>query len=74
LVSVPNTPEEIREVVSEMLDRLDGNLSYTEADEALQSAFDAVAETNLSIGNARAGRDFLRRNSRLLVGLAQYGP
>ena len=74
LVSVPNTPEEIREVVSEMLDRLDANLSYSEADEALQSAFDAVAETNLCIGNARAGRDFLRRNSRLLLGLAQYGP
>jgi putative glycosyltransferase (TIGR04372 family) len=74
LVPVSNTPEEIREVVTEMLDRLDGTLSYTEADEALQSAFDAVAETNLAIGNARAGRDFLRRYSRLLVGFAQYAP
>jgi putative glycosyltransferase (TIGR04372 family) len=74
LVPVSNTSEEIAEVVSEMLDRLDGTLSYTEGDEALQSAFDAVAETNLCIGNARAGRDFLRRYSRLLVGWAQYAP
>jgi putative glycosyltransferase (TIGR04372 family) len=74
LAPVSNTPEEIREVVSEMLDRLDGTLFYTEQDEVLQSAFDAVAETNLSIGNARAGRDFLRRYSRLLVGLAQFAP
>lgn len=66
LVAVPNTPEEIREVVSEMLDRLDGCLSYTDTDEALQAAFDVVAETNLCIGGARAGRDFLRRHRNLL--------
>jgi len=72
LAPVPNTPEEIREVVSEMLDRLDGTLSYTEMDEALQSAFDAVAETNLCIGNARAGRAFLRRYTRLLTGAGQH--
>ncbi len=69
---VANTPEEIREVVNEMLDRLDGALAYTETDTALQSAFDAVAETNLCIGNARAGRAFLRRYSRLLTGAGQH--
>lgn len=74
LAPVPNTPEEIREVVSEMLDRLDGALSYTEMDEALQSAFDAVAETNLCIGNARAGRAFLRRYRHLLAGAGQDAP
>lgn len=74
LATVPNTPEEIHEVVSEMLDRLDGTLSYTEADEAFQSAFDAVAETNLCIGNARAGRAFLRRHSPLLLGPWQHTP
>jgi len=69
---VANTAEEIREVVSEMLDRFDGKLSYTDTDQARQSAFDAVAETNLCIGNARAGRDFLRRYSGLLAGVADY--
>lgn len=68
LVLVPNTPEELREVVTEMLDRLDGELTYDEADEILLSAYDAVAETNLCIGNARPGRDFLRRYARLLLG------
>ena len=67
LAPIPNTPEEIREVVSEMLDRRDGTLSYSELDKALQSAFDAVAETNLCIGNARAGRSFLRRHRKLLT-------
>ena len=71
LAPVPNTPEEIREVVTEMLDHLDGALSYTDADEVLQSAFDAVAETNLCIGGARAGRAFLRRHRHLLIGAGQ---
>ena len=68
LQSVPNTSEEICQVVTEMLDRLDGSLSYTQEDEALQSAFDAVADTNVCIGNARAGRDFLRQHRALLGG------
>lgn len=72
LSAAPNTPEEIREVVNEMLNRLDGTLFYSEMDEALQSAFDAVAETNLCIGNARLGRGFLRRNSYLLAGEGQH--
>jgi len=71
LAPLPNTPDEIREVVSEMLDRLDGILTYTEMDEALQSAFDAVAETNLCIGNARAGRAFLSRYRHLLTRAGQ---
>jgi len=66
LHAVSNTPEEISEVVGEMLDRLDGTLSYTPLDDELQAAFDATAETNFCIGNARAGRAFLRRHSRLL--------
>jgi len=71
LTQEPNTPEEIHEVISEMLDRFDGTLSYTEKDEALQSAFDAVAETNLCIGNARLGRAFLQRYRYLLNGAGQ---
>jgi putative glycosyltransferase (TIGR04372 family) len=74
LTSVPNTGEEIREVVSEMLDRLDGTLSYTEKDEALQSAFDAVAETNLCFGNARVGRAFLQQHHQLLTDPGHHAP
>ena len=66
LAPVPNKPEEIREVVTEMLGRFDGVLSYTDEDQALQFAFDAVAETNRCIGNARVGRDFLQRHRALL--------
>jgi putative glycosyltransferase (TIGR04372 family) len=72
IAPVPNTPEEIHEVVTEMLDRLDGRLAYSEQDEALQATFDAVAETNLCIGNARAGRDFLNRHAHLLANAAQH--
>jgi putative glycosyltransferase (TIGR04372 family) len=64
---VPNSAEELREVVREMLDRLDGHLSYSAADEALQSAFDAVARTNESMGNARLGCSFLRHHIDLLI-------
>jgi putative glycosyltransferase (TIGR04372 family) len=71
---VPNTSEEVREAVSEMLNRLDGTLSYTEMDDALQSAFEVVAETNLSIGNARIGSAFLRRHSHLLTETEQLAP
>jgi putative glycosyltransferase (TIGR04372 family) len=74
MVPVPNTSEEIREAVSEMLDRLDGTLSFSEMDDALQSAFDVVAETNLCIGNARMGGAFLRRHSDLLTEMEQHAP
>jgi putative glycosyltransferase (TIGR04372 family) len=67
LITVPNTAEEICEVVSEMLDRLDCRLSYAQSDDALQAAFDAVAETNLCIGNARIGRNFIQRHQKLLL-------
>jgi hypothetical protein len=66
LTPVPNSAEDVLAAVTEMLDRLDGKLSYSGDDEILQSAFDAVAETNVCIGNARIGRAFLRRHSNLL--------
>ena len=68
LAPIPNTPEEILEVVSEMLDRLDGAWSNSERDDALQSAFEAVAETNHCVGNARPGSAFLQRHKHLLLG------
>jgi len=58
----PNTPDEIREVVEEMLERLDRTSSAAPEDEVLQSAFNAVAESNRCIGGARVGRLYLRRH------------
>jgi putative glycosyltransferase (TIGR04372 family) len=74
LAAAAGTPDEILELVREMLDRLDGSADYTDEDEALASAFDAVAETNLCQGSARAGRDFLRRHARLLGGETGTAP
>lgn len=63
---LPNTPEEIREVVVEMLDRLDqGVVSRADADE-LQARFDEVANSSRCIGNAKVGADFLRRHAERL--------
>lgn len=72
LSAVANTAEEICEAVEEMLDRFDGTVVYSERDELLQSAFDAVAETNLCHGRARAGRGFLRRHSSLLLNVSNF--
>jgi putative glycosyltransferase (TIGR04372 family) len=74
LAPVFNSPEELREVVVEMLDRLDGRLRYTQEDEALQTTFDAVALASRCIGNARIGRDFLRRHADLLSALKTGHP
>jgi putative glycosyltransferase (TIGR04372 family) len=71
LESIPNTAEEIREVVIEMLDRTEGTLTYSREDEVLRSAFEAVADTNISLGNARLGRAFLQRYRHLLLSAAQ---
>ncbi len=61
LTVVPNTPEEIREVVVEMLDRLEGRPSARDEVAALQARFDDVASASRCIGNAQVGAAFLRR-------------
>lgn len=66
---IDNTPEEIAEVVVEMLDRLDGTVVYTAEDEGLQARFDALeppVRYRIPRGGARRGRDFLRRYAELL--------
>lgn len=63
---LPNLREEVRDVVEEMLDRLDGKAEYTDQDRLLQSQFDKVALQSRSYGNARVGRDFLRKYQCLL--------
>lgn len=69
-----NTPEEIRDVVQEMLSRFNATLKYTEEDENLQERFKALAEPcgelygdkGVAI-NARIGRDFIRKHASLLL-------
>ena len=54
------TPEDMRDVVVEMLDRLESSATNTAEDENLRVRFDAVATNSRSFGNASIGRDFLR--------------
>ncbi|HAT13257.1 MAG TPA: hypothetical protein DCS91_06545 [Microcoleaceae bacterium UBA11344] len=57
---VDNTPEEINELVLEMLDRLEGKVQYTEEEEALQQRFNSLPTPyGLSAFNSRIGRSFL---------------
>jgi hypothetical protein len=66
LRAVDNTPEEIREIVREMLDRLDGQARYSEEDELRQASFRALADRHGLVGFPDIGRDFLRRHAELL--------
>jgi len=61
-----NTREDLHDVVVEMLDRLEAKAVYTAEDEHIQARFDAVATYSRSFGNARIGRDFIRKYRRLL--------
>jgi putative glycosyltransferase (TIGR04372 family) len=63
---VDNTPEEINEVVVEMLDRLEGKPLYSKEDDELQARFDRLYTSNPFKANARIGRDFLRKWGHLL--------
>jgi putative glycosyltransferase (TIGR04372 family) len=68
IVVVENSPEEIGDLVTEMLARIDGTLQYTKEDDRLQAAFHALIRPgHYCYGAAsRIGRDFLRKYSRLL--------
>ena len=62
-----NTPEEINELVLEMLDKLEGKIKYTEEDEALQERFKALPTPyGTNPANCRIGREFLRKYAGLL--------
>lgn len=61
-----NTPEEIEEVVIEMLDRLDGTLIYSEEDELLQKKFSDTIPKDFGVLTARMGQKFLKRHSFLV--------
>lgn len=65
---VNNTPEEIRDLALEMLDRTAGEAVYTDDDERLQSGFAGLMRPgHYSYGaRSRVGRDFLRRHRALV--------
>ncbi len=70
---IDNTPEEIKEVVVEMLERFEGTLIYNNEDKSLQAKFRSMTEQcsdlygveKIPIG-ARIGRDFLYKHASLL--------
>lgn len=70
IVPVQNTPEEIVAVSQEMLQRLSGNVEYTQEDIELQERFLEIRREHEGQGNEffnfRVGRDFLRENKWLL--------
>ena len=61
-----NTPEEINDVVIEMMDRLDGKLFYDDNDIQLQERFDRMWIQNSYKATGRIGRDFLKKWHHLL--------
>lgn len=65
---VENSAEDIRDLVLEMLDRVQGRAGYTDADDALQVRFRALMRPgHYSYGGVnRVGRDFLRKYESLL--------
>ena len=64
---VDNSPEDIRDLAVEMMDRLNGAIHYTAEDENLQERFKTLleAEPEFATG-ARVGREFLSRYRDLL--------
>ncbi len=63
----PNTREELRDVVLEMLDRLDGKAKYTAEDLHLQACFEKVAVDARSYGNAENRTQFLAPTQELVA-------
>ncbi|MEG4914781.1 TIGR04372 family glycosyltransferase [Microcoleus sp. B7-D4] len=61
-----NTPEELMEVVVEMLNRFKGSSISTKEDELLQDKFKSIAKICQSYGNSFVGKDFLHRYANLL--------
>ncbi|MEG4283591.1 TIGR04372 family glycosyltransferase [Microcoleus sp. A006_D1] len=65
---VDNTPEEINELVWEMLERLEGRVQYTEKEEALQQQFNSLPTPYGSYpANSRIGRSFLQKYCNVVL-------
>ena len=70
---IENTSEELKDLVEEMLARLNGTLEYTEEDEYLQEQFRSLTAAcgkhygdDDVVVNARLGKNFLRKYASLL--------
>ena len=63
-----NSPEDIRDMAIEMMDRLSGKMVYDATDEQLQQKFrELMKPGHYSFGaRSRIGRDFLRKNAQLI--------
>ena len=67
LQTIDNTPEEITELVLEMLDKINGEVTLTDNDQKLRKTFnDLVLRADSYIG-AQLGMGFLRRHQALLA-------
>ena len=60
-----NTPDEICEVTTEMLDRLEG-VKYSAEDERMHKCYVALAISKGSYQGGRMGREFLKKHDQLL--------
>lgn len=63
-----NSPEDIKDVAMEMLEKVEGRVLYTDEDERLQELFKSLMNPSHKTFGAisRVGRDFLRKHSFLL--------
>ena len=72
---VDNTPDEIDELVREMLERLDGTASYSADQNERQARFERLVQDHGEpVGCARIGRDFLRRHAWMLEARGERQP
>jgi putative glycosyltransferase (TIGR04372 family) len=63
---IDNTPDELRDVVVEMFERVSGAASYTADDERRRAEFERLAAHYTGYVGSRIGRDFLKEHYGLL--------
>jgi putative glycosyltransferase (TIGR04372 family) len=70
LEHLDNSPEEIRELVVELLDRDSNEYSYSDEDEMMQETVRRMLRPGHYSygGKSRIGRDFLRRHAAIMLG------
>jgi putative glycosyltransferase (TIGR04372 family) len=67
LEAVDNSPDEIVEVVEEMMDRVEGRWRSSEQDDRLQSRYDDACLSAGGFLGAPVGRQFLRKYAPVLL-------
>ncbi|MEG4166775.1 tetratricopeptide repeat protein [Microcoleus sp. S13_C3] len=63
---VDNTPQEINDLVLEIIERLEGTIHYAEYERLLQEQFNKLVDPDGIYGGARIGRAFLGKYAHLL--------